>query len=308
MDGLKVTVIIPAYRATATIGRALDSVLAQTTRPDEILIVDDGSPEDLATAVRPYAAHVRMIRKRNGGAGSARNLGIEQSRGNLLSFLDADDYWEPSKLEKQIDVMVRYPQVDLVASRYYLQHPLQPRFELPAEHTPPLDRVLRLGGEGLFDLATLIWTSTVLVRRGALGDHRFREDLRTAEDRDLWVRIASAGGVFVLPEFLATKVEEPNSLTRASSDLDVPNMLQVVREHAGLLGRGGLRRWHAREYRVWAAGRVADGRPGAALVPACKRLRYEPFSLRGWWMLAKCMALACGGVAARSLSREPVER
>src|SRR5207253_2812039 len=106
-----VSTVIPAYRASRTIGRAVDSLLSQTRPPDEIVIVDDGSPDDLAAAVKPYGDRVQLLRKVNGGAASARNLGIESARGDLIGFLDADDYWEPSKLERQLDILQRHPNI-----------------------------------------------------------------------------------------------------------------------------------------------------------------------------------------------------
>jgi glycosyltransferase involved in cell wall biosynthesis len=75
-----ITTIIPAYRAAGTIARALDSVLGQSCRPEEILVVDDGSPDNMAAAVRPYGERVTLIRKSNGGAASARNFGLVTDR------------------------------------------------------------------------------------------------------------------------------------------------------------------------------------------------------------------------------------
>lgn len=75
-----VSTVIPAYRATRTIGRAINSLLAQTLPPDEIVVVDDGSPDALAAALEPYEGHVTLIRKPNGGAATARNVGIECAR------------------------------------------------------------------------------------------------------------------------------------------------------------------------------------------------------------------------------------
>ena len=122
MSDSTVSVIITAYRAAHTINRAIDSLLTQTRLPDEILVVDDGSPDDLATALSRYGERVKLIRKPNGGAASARNLGIERSRGELVAFLDADDYWEPKKLQKQLEILQAYPQVVLVAGRYFASH------------------------------------------------------------------------------------------------------------------------------------------------------------------------------------------
>ena len=102
-----VSVIIPYYRASRTIARAVESALGQTVRPHEILIVDDGCPEDAARATKQFGSSVKLIRKSNGGVASARNLGIEHAQGEWIAFLDADDYWEPSKLERQLAVLRR---------------------------------------------------------------------------------------------------------------------------------------------------------------------------------------------------------
>src|SRR5689334_5854744 len=126
MSASPVSVIIPAYRAATTIARALESVLAQSVLPREVLVINDGSPDDLAAAVAPFrhgATPVVVIDKPNGGVASARNLGIERATGHLVAFLDADDYWELRKLEVQLDVLARHPSVGLVSSAYFTQEP-----------------------------------------------------------------------------------------------------------------------------------------------------------------------------------------
>jgi glycosyltransferase involved in cell wall biosynthesis len=291
-----VSTIIPAYRAARTIRRAVDSVLAQTRPPDEILVVDDGSPDDLAAVLRSYGDRVRLVRKPNGGAASARNLGIEQARGELIAFLDADDYWEPCKLERQLEVLRKHPQVGLIASRYFLQEPGEPgRCLAWTAAAGLLDRVVTASGEDVYLLATTVWTSTVVVRRTALGGRRFEEGLATAEDRDLWIRLIGVGPVYVVSEPLATQVLEAGSLSRSDVDRDCPNMLRVVRRYRGLLGRRGVRRWEAQVYREWASVNLGAGRPKAALGPAWRRVLRQPTSLQGWWVLFKSATWACAG-------------
>src|SRR5437879_4874008 len=121
MNTIMVSVIIPAYNSSKTICRAVESVLAQTVPADEIIVVDDGSSDDLKKSLGTLEKRVAYFRKPNGGAASARNFGIEQSRGELIAFLDADDYWEANKLELQIEIFKIRPEIGMVASQYYMQ-------------------------------------------------------------------------------------------------------------------------------------------------------------------------------------------
>src|SRR5271166_3440985 len=106
-----VSVVVPAYQSSRTIARAVDSLLCQTRPPGEILVVNDGSTDDLLDTLEPYGGQIRLIAKPNGGAASARNLGIESVKGEIVAFLDADDFWEPGKLEHQLAILEAHPEV-----------------------------------------------------------------------------------------------------------------------------------------------------------------------------------------------------
>jgi glycosyltransferase involved in cell wall biosynthesis len=286
-------VIIPAYRAAHTIGRAVDSVFAQTHRPDEILIIDDGSPDDLGSALQPYGNAIRLIRQANGGAASARNLGIDEAQGDLVAFLDADDTWEPAKLERQVDVFHRHPNVFLVASRYFNQVPGDQREVEEEDPEVFADRVQSFSGEKAFYVVTRVWTTTVAVRREALGNNRFDCTLSSAEDRDLWVRLVRSGPIYLIGEPLATAILEPGSLSRSNLDVAWSNMLRVVHRNKALLGPRGVRKWERAAYRNWAACQLANGQAQAALGPACRRLQRQPLSPEAWWILLKSAFFAC---------------
>lgn len=291
MRQFRVSTIIPAYRAARTINRAIDSLMAQTRPSDEILVVDDGSPDDLAQALEPYGDLVTLIRKPNGGAASARNLGIERSRGDLVAFLDADDYWEPTKLERQLSVFRDHPEIGMVAGRYYIEPPGRPRTIYPVHHDEIYEKVTMSKNGEVFDVMEEIWTTTVVVRRECLADLRFMPGLEPAEDRDLWIRLAMTSPVYLLAEPLATYVLEPGSLSRSNIDRDCSNMLKVVHRHRYLLDTGGLLRWEAYVFRRWAAGHLGNRRAASALPHAWARLRRQPFSPEAWWILGKCAAL-----------------
>ena len=290
----RVTVIIPAYRCAKIIGCAIDSLLKQTRPPDEIIVVDDGSPDDLVDVLGRYGSAIRLLRKENGGASSARNAGIDAATGNMIAFLDSDDYWHPTKLEGQLRVFAEHPEVGLVSSRYLVKLGDGGSMEFPELSEAPWDRVLHLSGEEAFEVAMLVWTSVMMVRREVLGDHRFDSGLTTAEDRDLWATLVCRTPVYLQSEMTATLIEIPGSLSRSDVDLDCQCMLRVVRRHHTLLGSGGVRRWEALVYRRWAGTYLGQGKGHRAVMPAVKRLCYQPFSPEGWWVLAKSSFLSLG--------------
>jgi glycosyltransferase involved in cell wall biosynthesis len=282
-----VSVIIPYYRASSTIARSVRSVLAQTVRPDEILVVDDGSPDDAAQAIREFGSAVTLIRKANGGTASARNVGIEHSRGEWIAFLDADDYWEPVRLERQLAV----PEgVGLVGGRWFEEYPCQPRAIADVSNPNFFGKIVNPIGADAFHLAMSCWTGVLLVRRTILGEQRFITGLEPAEDRDLWIRLVASTSVYLVPEALATYVQYPDSLSNSNADRDCGNMLKVVHRHASLLGAKQLREQEAIVYRRWAGVHLARGKPRSAIVPAARRLAIQPASAQAWWIMCKSLA------------------
>src|SRR5690349_17735421 len=95
------SVIIPAFNAAATVGRAIDSAVSQTLPPVEVIVVDDGSRDDTFSAASKFGGNVKVIRQTNAGPGAARNRAVSESTGEWLAFLDADDSWLPHKMERQ---------------------------------------------------------------------------------------------------------------------------------------------------------------------------------------------------------------
>jgi glycosyltransferase involved in cell wall biosynthesis len=281
-----VSVIIPYYRASQTIARAVESVLKQTVPPYEILIVDDGCPEDAAVATKQFGAHVKLIRKPNAGAASARNLGIEHAQGEWIAFLDADDYWEPEKLERQLAISEG---VGLIGAKWFMEAPGSPRWIEEVEEPTFFGRAFSPRGGEAFQVAMNLWTSALMVRRRVLGEQRFVPGLEPAEDRDLWIRLAASTAVYLVPEPLATYTQRPGSLSNSDSDRDCTSMLKVVHRHATLLGAKGVREQEAIVYRRWAGAHLARGKPRSAIVPAARRLAIQPASAQAWWIMCKSL-------------------
>ncbi|MBI3864312.1 MAG: glycosyltransferase family 2 protein [Planctomycetia bacterium] len=289
-----VSAIIPAYRAAHTICRAIDSVLAQTEPAKEIIVVDDGSPDDLKSAVARYGGRLRYLHKPNGGVASARNLGIEAATGSVVAFLDADDHWEPCKLACQMDVFRRYPQVGLVASRFYVQTAGDSL--CLSRKKVPCDEVLRWQGERAFRLGCSILTGTIAVRRNVLDTHRFIAGLEPAEDRDLWIRLVASTSAYVLSQPLATYVVEPGSLSRCDIDRDCENMLRVVHRNKGLLTNSELRQWESEVFERWAGVLISQRNYRHAFRVAWQRLWRDPWSPVGWWAFTKSGLLSIARV------------
>lgn len=93
---------------------AIQTVLNQSYRPDEIIVVDDGSTDDTPEAIRSFDDDVEYVRQENAGAGAARNTGIRRASGDFLSFIDSDDLWPPDKIENQLQAFEAEPDLDLV--------------------------------------------------------------------------------------------------------------------------------------------------------------------------------------------------
>jgi glycosyltransferase involved in cell wall biosynthesis len=204
-----ISVVMPVHNHARFISRAVESVWAQDRSDVEVLIVDDGSTDDPETVVNALSrdGDVRFFQQENAGAASARNRGIAEASGEWIAFLDADDVWLPGKLAAQFDAMEKGG-ADFSFTDSRLRFENGEERELPC---PVLDRPL------MHQLLTgnLFGTPTVVVRRRCFEIvGLFDEQLRTGEDWDMWLRLASA--------FTHVWVQQPLSLVRATSDAKFP--------------------------------------------------------------------------------------
>lgn len=178
-----VSVVIPACNMGDQLPRAVDSVLAQTHPIHEIFVVDDGSADNTAEVAARYGSSVKVIRKSNGGPGSARNLGASNATGEWLAFLDADDWWFPQKTEVQLE----------------FTHGA----DLGLVHCLLDNRVIRPPPELTFDNLweqNSIANSSVMIRRSLfhqLGGFNEHPSLISVEDYNLWLRVAASGSRIV---------------------------------------------------------------------------------------------------------------
>jgi glycosyltransferase involved in cell wall biosynthesis len=190
-----VSVVIPAYNVEQYIGRAIDSVLSQSRRAEEVIVVDDGSTDDTKKVIQQYGSDIQYIYQEKAGASIARNRGIEEANSRWIAFLDADDEWLPEKLKIQLALMERNP--DLVWS--YTNYTIKQVSDGTQKPSHESDEIVRLlDGKEYFEdyfKAYLIGaptsTITMIVRNDILKDAgMFLAGQKWAQDADLALRIA----------------------------------------------------------------------------------------------------------------------
>lgn len=204
----KVSVIIHTYNNERFIAETIETVLAQTFKDYEIIVVDDGSTDNTRTALNPYIDRVKYHYKENGGIASAKNAGIKLSNGEYVAFLDHDDLWVPEKLDVQIDYFYKNPQVGLVYSKY-------------ASFRNGDGDVIRVKPKVGFSgwifakliSKSVIQTSTVMVRMDCLkAVGPFDESLALADEYDLFLRIAKSYQCgFINKELTRYRIHENNA-------------------------------------------------------------------------------------------------
>lgn len=207
----KVSVIIPTYNRANYISEAIDSVLDQTFQDFEIIIIDDGSTDNTKTVLAKYGSKIKYFYKNNGGEGSARNLGIKKARGQYIAFLDSDDLWLPSKIEKQLSFLERNPKFDLV----YTTMSIIDEFGNLKEEVRPTRPARNLSQ--LLDGYRI--PMTVLVKKLKLLEAGyFDETMKVAEDTDMWIRFARLGVIDFLNEPLALYRKHSNNISNDVKD------------------------------------------------------------------------------------------
>jgi glycosyltransferase involved in cell wall biosynthesis len=180
----QVSVVIPAFNSADYLGEAIASVRAQTIQPLEILVVDDGSADATRDIARQAGASVLETATNNGPA-TARNLGIQQARGDLIAFLDADDVWEPEQLQTCAGLLDSYPEAGVAFS-------LVTQFGASDHQQPAVlpDGVPVAAADFLWEQNPVIQSAVVARRNAVLAVGGYRDGMRHAEDYDLWLRLA----------------------------------------------------------------------------------------------------------------------
>jgi len=218
-----IDVIIPCYNAEAYIGATIASVLAQTVLPARILVINDGSTDGSEALVKQIISttqspvEIVLISQPNGGLSHARNTGIRQSKAQYLAFLDADDTWYPTKLEKQLQVFAQspYPKLGMVYCAYDI---IDTNGVLTNEYQVSHIRTQIRGNvyNHMLHANYMIGSGSGVLALRACFDKAglFDEQLRALEDWDMWLRISEHYEADYSPECLLSIRRHPSNMQK----------------------------------------------------------------------------------------------
>ncbi len=287
-------VVMPLWNKEATVARAIRSVLAQTVRDWELIVVDDGSTDGSAAEVARFDdPRIRLVHQANAGVSAARNRGIQEARAGWVAFLDADDEWLAGFLEHVVALQGRFTDCAVCATRYFYAFPgkgmraarilgldtsmsaqvLKDYFSVAAASAPPL------------------CSSAVVVKRAVLeGIGGFPLGVISGEDLLTWARLAVRGPIAYDPEPLAIfwqprrRGERPKRLP-AAEDV-VGKGLADLEESLDPPRKGTFRRYRSHWHTMRASVYLQYGRPRESRVEINKARM-----LRGWTLKLATMGL-----------------
>jgi glycosyltransferase involved in cell wall biosynthesis len=244
-----ISVVIPAYNSGQTILRALSSVFKQTLPPSEVIV-----------------ATVKLILQQNAGAAAARNTGVRASSGELIAFLDSDDFWHRQKLETQCAILNDHRDIGMCSTTcmFFTEKNFQANNKNIDE---PISKVLqeKIPFQQVFERPYL-GTPSVMIRKSIFEQiGGFNEELETAEDVDLWIRSTYKSGCILVRNALTYVVEQPSSLSSRATKSPYESHLKVIdhfiaKNSLGLWFRiNTLRRTKANVYCKWGSSALVNG-------------------------------------------------
>lgn len=210
---MDISVVIPTYNRASLLPKAVESVLAQTVQPLEILIVDDHSTDNTREVVESFNNEKvkYIVNSRKKGANGARNTGIMLAKGDYIAFQDSDDIWLPAKLEKQAAYCMEHSEVDMLfcsLSIENLNRVVPKRKVTPEEVKPLLER------------GNFISTQTIFMKKEVAEKNLFDENLMRFQDWDFCIRISRNHVIHHLNEVLAVADVQNDSISKRVNQIE----------------------------------------------------------------------------------------
>lgn len=284
-----ISVVIPLYNKEKSIAATLQTVLNQTFTDYEIVIVNDGSTDNsVAEVEKVQDARIRLIHQQNGGVSAARNRGIEEAKGELIAFLDADDEWKPEYLATQYNLFQKYPECSVFACNYEF-HDTEGTVMPTVIHKLPF-----VGETGIltnyFEVASCstppICSISIMVKKNvmqAIGG--FPIDIKSGEDLLTWARLAYRYKIAFSRKVCACYCL-PDKLGNQARDSHIKDIKQVpdyiggeiesyYKKSSGKLKKA-IRKYLSFWYKMRASINLSLGYKYPAFLCSCKSLYYNP--------------------------------
>ncbi|WP_332032324.1 glycosyltransferase family 2 protein [Kaistella sp.] len=207
------SVIIPYYKKRKYIERCLDAVLNQTFKDYEIIVIDDGSNDDIAELLaQNYSGKVTLIQQQNQGVSAARNAGIAAATHDYIAFLDADDYWSPLYLEKMAEVIHQEQNIKIIGSHYS-----RIKAKIETENKKLDYFLIKEYFKNALRNMYFFTSATVISKRFFESEAGFNPILKSGEDIDVWFRAVASGGnaYYIRNTLVYYSDEDENQLTVA---------------------------------------------------------------------------------------------
>ena len=255
-----ISVVIPTYNRCHTLARALDSVIAQSVQPLEIIVIDDGSTDDTGKLIKKHYPQVKQFRQSNHGVSHARNRGIESANGEWIALLDSDDAWYPGKLEAQLRELERAPELRLCHSdEHWIRN---------GKRVNQRFRHAKRGGRIFQHCLPLcaISPSASLIHKTVFSDiGNFDEALPACEDYDFWLRFTARESVAYCDAPLVIKHGgHPDQLSRKFMAMDRFRLIALEKillsEELNEDDASAAIQTLAEKFQVYSAGAMKRGR------------------------------------------------
>jgi glycosyltransferase involved in cell wall biosynthesis len=293
------SVVIPVYNRASVVEATLKSVLEQSCRDYEIIVVNDGSTDNTATVLNSYKDRVRIFDQKNSGPGAARNRGIKEAKGAYIAFLDSDDVWFPWTLNIFKDVISRYERPSFIVGSFVK---FTDSTELVNISRPPLSAKLYKDYYATSKKPLLFGTCSVVVKRELLDAVGGYTDIdMNAEDNDLWLRLG------VVPNFVHVTsppifaFRQHESIVR-NNDKNFLGISHVIkREKSGLYPGSKERKIErlkieTRLFRAFSMGLLKDLEFEKAWIIYCNTFLWNLRLLRLRYLLGFLITLATGRI------------
>lgn len=275
----EISVVIPTYNRAELLYNSINSVLSQTFSDFELIVVDDCSPDNTSAVLGSFSdKRLRVLRNSsNKGIAAVRNIGVTNSNGQYIAFLDDDDEWLPDKLEKQMKVLKSGPgSLVCVYSGSLIIGPGGDvvRTSVPIYRNKVLNELL---------LGNFITTSTVFLKKSCFEKTGlFDEDIPFGEDYDMWIRIAEHFEYDFVPEPLTRYRVHPGSLTRNYAKV-ISGLVKILSKHERLFARH--KRAYSNHMLILGVIYCYSGRTREGIKTFMKAIRAYPFDARLYYNL-----------------------